>query len=139
MMAMGGGLVLAYRLYSQSRPSPVWVPLRINPDVSDKQRDESVRQLKDKLSESARLAAICKDLGLASKWHLGSDEAAARELGQRLFVKVGEMDGPIGKVPSINIGVHGKRKEKQLSEAIVMRMMDDVGNILGIKPPPKKN
>ena len=42
------------------------------------------------------------------------------------------------KVPSINVGVKGKRKNQELSGKIAMRLMEDVWNFLGIKPPPKK-
>jgi len=72
------------------------------------------------------------------KWELPSDEACAAELGRRLFVKAGEMDTPMGKVPAIHIGVTGKRKEREVSGEIAMRLMEDVWPILGLEPPPRK-
>ena len=99
-------------------------------------RDEIVKDLKAKLGEREVLVKVSKDVGLTRKWHLASDEEGARELGQRLFVKVGEAE-PRRQVPSINIGVTGKKKEQAVSGEIVMRLMDDVWKILGIKPPAK--
>ncbi len=43
----------------------------------------------------------------------------------------------MGKVPAIHIGLTGKRKEREVSGAVAMRLMDDVWKILGIKAPPK--
>jgi hypothetical protein len=66
---------------------------------------------------------------------LRSDEQCARELADRLFVRSGDADTPMGKVPAILIGVNGKRKEREVSGEIAMRLMDDVWEILGIDPP----
>jgi hypothetical protein len=41
-------------------------------------------------------------------------------------------------VPAILIGVHGKRKDYELSGKIAVRLMDDVWPILGIDPPQKR-
>jgi hypothetical protein len=73
-----------------------------------------------------------------SKWGLVSDEAGAVEIGRRLFVRAGDADTPMGKVPAVHIGVNGKRKEREVSGQIAMRLMEDVWKILGIKPPEKR-
>lgn len=138
MLLMAGGAVWARRAYKQSQPHPIWVPLPINPELTVEKRDEIIKQLKDKLSDRVVLIQISKDTGLTKKWRLTSDEEGARELGKRLFVKAGEMDTPLGKVPSINIGLTGKYKEQVDSNEIVMRIMDDVWKILGLTPPAKK-
>lgn len=138
MLVLGGGF-FARRAYKQNRPQRIWVPLAINPALPVEKRDETARDLKAKLVRPEVLIPVCKELGLARKWQIHSDEDAAAELARRLFVEVGEADSPMGiKVPSINVGVTGKTKEAGLSGEIAMRMMKDVWKILGIKPPPQK-
>lgn len=137
MLVLGGG-VFAYWTYKQNRPNPVWVPLPINPGVPDKKRQEIATDLKAKLGRPEILIQVSKDLGLAKKMNLASDNKVADELARRLFVKVGEAASPMGRVPSINIGVTGKNKEKEVSGEIAMRLMEDVWKILGIKAPSRK-
>lgn len=137
MLLVGGG-AFAYYTYKQNCPAPVWIPLQINPGVSAEKRDQIVKDLKAQLSKFEILIKVSKDVGLKRKWHLGSDEEGAAELGKRLFVKVGEADFPMGKAPSLNIGVTGKYKEREVSGEITARLMDDAWKFLGINPPPLK-
>lgn len=138
LILLMGGLLFAYQSYKQNRPSPMWVPLPINPELTVSKREEVAKELKTKLADQEILLRVCKDLSLKQKWNLGSDEAAAGELGRRLFVRPGDAVTEMGNVPAIHIGINGKAKESQLSGAIAMRLMDDVWKILGIKPPNKK-
>ena len=138
MMLLFGGGLFAYHSYKQNRPAPVWVPLPIRADLETAKRDEIIGDLKSKLSGEELLLKVAQDISLAKKWNLGSDKEAAREIGRRLFVRAGEADTPMGKVPAIHIGVTGKSKERVVSGEIAMRLMEDVWKILGIKPPPKK-
>jgi hypothetical protein len=135
MLVLGGG-GYAYWTYKQNRPHPMWVPLPINPQLPDAKREELARELKAKLGTTVILTQVSKDLGLAKRWELASDSAAAAEVGRRLFVKVGEADTPMGRVPSLNIGVEGPNKDVKLTGEIAMRLMEDVRKILGVKPPP---
>ena len=135
---MGVGGLFAYRAYKQNLPEPIWVPMAINPELPADKRDEIIGKLKTELEQSERLAKVSKDLGLVTKWGLPSDEACAAELGRRIFVRAGDMDTPMGKVPAIHVGLTGKRKEREVSGEIAMRLMDDVWKILGIDPPAKK-
>ena len=136
ILAMGGA-VAGYRVIKQNRPSPIWVPMPVNPELPGDKRDEIRKELKGKLKERGLLGNVVKDLGLAKAWGLASDEAAIDELSRRVFVDSGETITPTGPVPTFNIGVTGKVKEKGLSEKIAMRLMDDVWKILGIDPPPR--
>ena len=120
-----GGAGFAYWNYRQNRPCPVFVPLPLNPETTHAQRDEAAKSLREKLNERDRLVKISRDVGLTRKWKLASDEEGADELRKRVFVDATET--------SINVGVHGKRKERELSDEIVKRMMADVKEILGIK------
>ena len=136
VLICGGGW-FAYRSYQQNRPHPVWVPLPIRADVEMAERDKAIKELKTKLGDPLVLTKVSMDLGLVRKWNLPSEDACARELEQRLFVRAGDADTPMGKVPAILIGVNGKEKESALSGEIAVRLMDDVARILGIKLPPK--
>ena len=136
-LLLGGG-GFAYWNYKQNLPHPVWVPLPLNPEVSEAKRDEIVKQLKAKLGTTESLTRISKDLNLTKRWQMASDEEVAGELGRRLFVETSEVDSPTGKVPSINVGVHGPRRDKGVSEDIAMHLMKDVRKLFGIGEPPKK-
>jgi hypothetical protein len=138
MLLMGAGGFFALKIYKENRPAPVWVPLPINPELPVAKRDEIISKLRTELAASDRLLRVSKDVGLAGKWKLSSDEDGAAEVASRLFVKEGEADTPQGKVPAIHIGVKGKRKEREVSGQIAMRLMDDVWEILGVDPPPKR-
>ena len=110
----------------------------INPALPPEKRDEIAKDLKAKLSKFEILLQVSHDLELPKKWNLASDEEAAQEISARLFVKVGEADGPMGKVPAINIGLSGKTWEKEITEKVTLRLMEDVWKLLGIKPPTSK-
>lgn len=138
MILIAGGGAYGLRISKQNRDHPVWVPLPINPNSTGEQRSESAKDMKAKLATPENLAAICKDLKLAEKWRMASDEEAAQALKRRLFVRVGETSSGITVVPSLNIGVAGKRKDKDVSGEIAMRLMEDVWKLLGVPPPQKR-
>lgn len=138
MLMFLGGTYFAYKTYKQNRPAPVWVPLPINPELPSKKRDEVIQTLKDKLSEPELLEKVCQDIQLRKKWNFDSDAEAAQDVAERLFVRAGDADTPMGKVPAILIGVNGKIKERDVSGEIAVRLMDDVWGILGVEPPGKK-
>lgn len=137
MAVTGGAGLIAYRNYKQNLPAPVWVPLPINPELPDAKRDEIIEKLRKQLGEPQVLDQISKDLGLARTWNLASDQEASARIRQRMFIRPGEADTPMGKVPAIHFGMNGKAKERDLSGRIAVRMMDDVWKLLDIKPPPK--
>jgi hypothetical protein len=138
MILLLGGAFFAVKALKQNRPSPVWVPLSIHPETPVEKQDEIARELKSKLSNREILKGISKDLGLAAAWNLPNDAAGADELARRMFVRAGERETPLGKTPTIDIGVNGKVKERVMSEKISLRLMADVSEILGIKLPPQK-
>lgn len=137
-LLMGGG-AYGYRLIKQNRNHPVWVPLPINPELPGDKRDEVAKDFESKLKTDENLLQISKDLKLADAWGLPTAEEAAKLLKRRVFVKVGETTSGMNTVPSINFGIAGKAKDKELSGKIVMRLMDDVWESVGIKPRPKKD
>jgi hypothetical protein len=135
MLMLGGAYVYYKKVYQPNLPHPVWVPMPINPELSSTKVEEIITELKKKLSEPEILVKVSSDLGLVKKWNLPSDEICARELKQRLFIKAGDADTPMGKVPAIHIGMNGKSKESALTSELAMRLMQDVWKIPGIKPP----
>ena len=136
MMLVCGAGIFGYWNYRQNQPAPMWVEMPINPERTDEEREKTVKELLNRLRDKTLLAKVSKDMGRAGKWKLSSDAAAADELSNRLFVKVGDTATPMGRAPAVHIGVTGKKKELKLSGEIAMRLMDDVWKILGIKPPP---
>lgn len=139
MVLMFGGAGLAYKNYKGNRPHPIWVPMPINPELPVDKRAEIAKELKAHLTKPEILIQVSKDLDLPSALGVSSDEQAANEVAQRMFVDVGEADSAMGtKVPSLNIGIKGKAKDQELSGKIAMRLMQDVWKVLGIKPPTQK-
>ena len=96
LLVLGGG-GFAYRTYKQNRPQPMWVPLPINPELPAEKRKEVVAELKKSLMKPEVLIQVSKDLGLPKAFGLPTDEAAANEVAQRMFVEVGETDGADGR------------------------------------------
>jgi len=136
VLTFGAGFV-GIKIYKQNRPHPVWVPLPVNPELSGDKKLQFSKELKQKLGEHQHLLTLSKDLKLAEKWKLASDEEAANLVAARLFVKVGEADTPNGtKIPSIIIGVNGKAKDKEISNEIALRLFSDVRKMLGIDQDP---
>lgn len=135
MMLLLGGGAFAWWNHKQNLPSPMWVPLPIRNGLGDDDRDKVVRDLREKLQAPEVLAGVTRDLDLRTAWDMESAAQAERELAGRIFVRPGDMDSPMGRVPAIHIGITGKSKESQLSGKIAVRLMDDVWKILGIEPP----
>lgn len=134
---MGGG-ALGYRTYKQNRPTRVWLQLQVNAETSTDYRQATVKMLSGRLGEPALLARVSKDVELTQKMKYASDEAAAADLGKRLFVELGEVDTPKGKVPSINVGMNCKAKECAVMGQVINRLGKDLARILGIPEPGKE-
>jgi flagellar basal body-associated protein FliL len=137
MLMLGGG-AFGYWTLKQNRPYPVYVPIPINDKLSIQQRTDTMKDLRAKLGSKEILSKVSKDLGLASAFHVASEDAAVAELEKRLMVELGTIATQSGgTTPSLNIGVTGVKKDKDLSEKITMRLMDDVWKIIGVEPPKK--
>ncbi len=134
---LGIGMTTAYNLYKQSRPHPVWFPIPLNPEASLGQTDGIIRELTTKLGKRENLMRIGKDLDLKNKWGMDSDDEVADEISSRFFVKRGDMDTPMGKVPSIHVGLRGTNRDREISYALLDALLPDVWKVLGIEPPKK--
>jgi hypothetical protein len=137
LLLFGVGLPTACHLYKQSRPHPVWVPIPVNPEAPFGFLDETVRTLTSKLSDRDNLIRIGRRLDLKNKWEMTSDEEVADEIGNRLYVKRGEMDTPMGSVPAIHVGFRGTNRDREISYAMIEALLPDVWKALGIEPPKK--
>jgi len=135
MVVMMVGAWFAYGIYKDTRPSPIWVPLQVNQDMTTEKQDEIAKELRGKLLERDYLVGVSKELNLKNVWKMESDEKSADELAKRLFVRVGTYDTPMGRVPSINIGVNGIKKETENSTKIAMHLAKRVWAHLGLEPP----
>jgi hypothetical protein len=134
LLGMGGGALLWNQ--RRNRPDKVWMPLPLNPAAPEDARKSFVKQLDTELRKPSVLLGVATDVQLAENFGLPTTEAAADELGKRLFVELGQADTPMGKAPSLNIGVNGKSREHALLAKIAERLMQDVKRILGVKDQP---
>jgi len=111
VLVVVGGAV-GYRSYRRNRPiHPVLLQLSLNPEAPAEARAAVMKLVKQKLSEHELLVRVSKDVELTRKMKFASDEAAAADLGKRLFVEQGENDTPNGRMPTLNIGWNCKVKE----------------------------
>jgi hypothetical protein len=134
LLIVGGGF--AYKNHKQNRAHPVWVPLRINPELPLEKQNEIAKALQSGLSNPEVLLKVSKDLSLPQALGLKTDEQAADVIASRLFVNVGKASSPNGiEVPAINVGVKGIEKDHEISGKIAVRLIQDVWKILGIDPP----
>lgn len=134
LLGLGGGMLIWN--HRRNRPDKVWVPLPFNPEAPEDARRSVVKQLDTELRKPSVLLGVAKDVQLATRLELPTEEAAADELAKRLFVETGTADTAMGKVPSINIGVSGKSREHALLGQIAERLMKDVKRIIGMKSEP---
>lgn len=128
LLVLGGGI--GYHTHQMNRQiHPVLLQFPLPAEVSPATRDATVQTLREKLGETALLTQVSKDVGLAKKLRLATNEAAVSDLAKRLFVEPGVADLPQGRVPVISIGLNCKVKEYNL--------MVEVGNHLNkaIKAP----
>lgn len=128
LVLLVGGAGFGYWTYKQNCPHPIYVPLPVTPETSAAKRAELAASLKAKLSEPELLLKVCKEVGLKAKWQLASDAQAVAELRRRLLVQASET--------TIDVGVHGKKKDKAVSGEIVTRLMEEVRKIIGLPAPP---
>jgi hypothetical protein len=128
LLLFGAGLPTAYHFYKQSRPHPVWLPIPTSLNASI----EDVDNLMENLSR------IGRELDLKDKWGMDSDEEVVDEIVSRFYVKRGDMDSPMGKLPAIHVGLRGTNRDREISTAIVNKLIPDVWKILGVEPPKKR-
>lgn len=131
---LGAGGIYAISEYRQSRPTPIWVPLQLQVDISTTEQSELAVDIDRKLRADGRLEKVVADLNLADRFDVANEGAALAELENRLFVEAGTAATPTGTVPSINVGMRGKRREEELLSTIVTALTKQVWEIVGLDP-----
>ena len=111
VLLLGGG-AFGYRTYRLNQSvHPVLLQFSIPAEATPKERDTKLELLKRTLRDPALLTRVSKEAGLAKKLQMDSDEAAANDLGKRLFVELGETHSSQGRLAIIKIGLNCKVKE----------------------------
>jgi hypothetical protein len=127
LLALGGSLggFFLLRKIKGDRPREMWVPLPVVAELDEAMREKIVGELRAAVDEGM-LLRVSRDNRLAQQWGLPSEEACAAEIRRRMFVRSGEADTPLGKVPAIHVGIRGPAREMalsgQLSTALVFEL-----------------
>ena len=90
--------------------------------------------LKTRVPDRENLSRIGRELDLRDKWDMDSDEEVVDEIVSRFYVKRGDMDSPMGKLPAIHVGLRGTNRDREISTAIVNKLIPEVWKILGVDP-----
>lgn len=135
LVLLAGGAYFARKEYYLSKPAPIWVPLALRVDISMAEQSKLAEEIEERLRDEELLRQVVIDAGLQSKFGSPTEDAAVKELKDRLFVKVGTVDTPQGTTaPSINIGVKGNGHEKEATGDAASRLIKDVWKMIGIDP-----
>jgi len=118
----------------QNAEAPVWSLLPINPELSASQREEVADEIRRRVSDRELLATVAKERNVTSSLKLGSDDAAADLLLERLFVRVGEAETGMGPTPAILIGFNGTRREFKPLGAASTALLQHVMGMLAQPP-----
>lgn len=134
LFLLAGGGYYARKQYYAAKPAPIWIPLALRADISMTEQKSLAEQIDEKLRTDTILRQIVIDADLQKGFNQPTEDAAVKELDRRLFVKVGTADTPNGTVPSINVGVNGNGKEKEVLGKAAQRIIRDVWRMIGIDP-----
>ncbi len=128
----GAGVVYAIWNHKQNLPTRSYIPLPLNPELSEEQREQIAAEVKKRVSEQPVLVSIARDSGLTQALEFPSDEAAADFLGERLIVEAGEVDTPTGPVATLNAGFRCKVKEFEAVGKSAARLNEEIREMFGL-------
>jgi len=128
-LLLGGG-AFGYWKYKQSGPDFSYVPLPFNPESTEEQRLQSVKEMKEKLLTDTILTGVVRDCNIEQKWKLSSEQGAVEELRRRVIFEAGETNIKGIPTPTLNIGFRGKVAEHDDLAALAQRMMEDVQRLV---------
>ena len=134
LVLMFFGAKFAWREYHFAKPDKIWVPIALRADLSMEDQKKLADSISKELRKDVVLRKVVLDIGLQEKFKQPSEDAAVKELGRRLFIEVGSAETPTGLVPSINIGVNGIGRERDLLTETATRIIKDVWVMIGIDP-----
>lgn len=131
LVAAAGG----YWWMKQNRADQQWVPMPLNPSSSQEDRTKLQQQILSHLGREVFLKKMVTDLSLSTRWSVTNEQQALEQLKASIFVRVGEVRHPMTQeiMPTIDMGVKGKRKDHALLGEIAMHMAKEAREYLGIE------
>jgi hypothetical protein len=133
LVASAGG----YAWMKQNRPDQQWVPMPLNPSSTQGERQRLQQQIEDHLLKETSLKKFVAELSLGNRWNVSGDQQALERLKSSIFIRVGEFRHPMSQeiLPTIDVGVKGKRKESRILAEIATHMAKEARLYLGISDP----
>jgi len=135
VVALGGiGLMGGYAWLQNeraNRPDAIWVPIPLNPELSQEQHQEFTDNLRQRLASDEVLGKISADLNLRTRGNFPSEEASITDLRTRLMCEVGEHN----YAPSLNVGFRGVSRENAMLRELAERLMQDFNEIVSTPSP----
>ena len=137
LVLIGGGAVFGVWKYKQGLPDKRFVPLEFNADSTEEQREQSVKEMRERLLTDVVLTGVVRDCNIEAKWELPSEEAAVEELRKRAVIEAGETRINGVPTPTLNIGFTGIAAEHDDLNRLAERLMEDVQRLVApTKPSP---
>ena len=135
LLLAGGGGIWWKR---QNGVDAQWVQMPINPASTKDEREQTITAIRGVLLKDAVLQKLGKELNLQTRLGLKTEEETVERLKNSLFVREGEITDPLTqqKMPSIDIGVNGKSKERALLGEIAISLANETSTQLGLKEKP---
>ena len=128
-LLLGGG-AFAYWKIKQNGPDHSYVPLPFNPESTEEQREQTVKEMKEKLLTKEILTQVVRDCDITNKWKLASEEVAVEDIKRRIIFEAGETKIKGIPTATLNIGFKGKVSEHKELVALAHRLMADVERLV---------
>ncbi|MDB6077638.1 MAG: hypothetical protein JWO82_1385 [Akkermansiaceae bacterium] len=125
-LLLGGGAFGFYQ-YRQNKVDQSYLPIPFNPEATEAQKQDSIKNVREHLLTDKILDVVAKDCGAKDFWKLASDADALAEVKKRAFVESATDTNQAGlKYPSMRIGFRGKRKEFSMLSKLAERWGKDL-------------
>lgn len=117
----------------QNRPDAQWIPMPINATATVEQREQSMEAIRQVVTQERLLLTLVKEHNLQAHWKTGTEYEAVTQLKSVIFVREGETRHPMTQevFSTIDVGMKGKRKEKDILGKIAMRLAAEIRSQLG--------
>ncbi|HEY8961105.1 MAG TPA: hypothetical protein VIM57_02805 [Luteolibacter sp.] len=112
-----GGAAFGIRTFKQNRPAPFWVKISVRLPPDGEQLEKLEKEIRQRAQSDEVIGPVVRELDLARRWNLPSEEMAAAELRRRMFVRF--QGGDV-----LEIGLNGKRKEMTTTSEIAKKLGD---------------
>jgi len=114
-----------------NRPDRIWVPNRLNTELSHEQHVTFAEGIRERLASDEVLSKISLEMNLRERGNFPTEEAAVNDLRARLMCEVGEYN----YAPSLNVGFRGVSRENQLLRELTARLMEEFQKIISPSAP----